>query len=833
MAKNKLVKLLYIFLILHPIMDLGTALMTRFEIGMVSIGVILRGLFLFLMLVYLFFFNSSKYKKKSICYIFLIFIFSVIYFLTKPELLNKSFLLNEGIYLFKYMYFPIVFTCLFNLHDEAVLDKNKIVNIFFINLLVYSFLIIIPFITNTSFNSYAKNKGVGVVGWFFSANEIGAILSIIFPLVFLYINKSVKLSIVLSLLLVLFSVMLMGTKVAFFGCVGAIIVVLFYYIINFKKYKKTHFVLTIVLLLFVFLISSNLPVMKNINRRMRYYNSVNNASVVEKSTTNDSSNKQVEKKDNKTITNNNQARIDNTNPKFMLSSRDRLWSRVYNIYKTRDLGEKLFGIGFSNRNSIDDARIEKLIEMDFFDIVLRYGILGLIIYLLPFMMVGFLLVKDILINKFKMTIEQYLFLYSTIVGLGAGFIAGHVFSSPPVSIYMALLMIFDLSVFKKEEQKELDKENIYFLALHLGQGGIERATINTANALCEKKNVTIISFYNLKDELYDIDPRVNIKYLYDGGPNRDEFMNSIKNKDIISFIKNAFKACDILLKKKFLMIKEIKKINSGIVVSTTIKFSLLLNDYGKNNVLKVVQEHRYHNNDKKYLRTMKYGYGNIDYIMALTKKLSLDYKDLFRENKKIKIVIMPNMMSNNIYKKSNLDKKVVISVNRLDYGKRVNEIIDIASLVKDLGWKFKLIGDGKEFNNLKRQIDELKLNDVVQLMGVLSNEKVIEELSKSSIYVTTSVTEGFAISLIEACSVGLPCICYEIENDLSDIVKNNQNGYIIKDRNEEEFVKKLRFLMTNAEKRKIFGKKSQVVSREFSPDVISRKWFDFIDKSSL
>ena len=510
-----------------------------------------------------------------------------------------------------------------------------------------------------------------------------------------------------------------------------------------------------------------------------------------------------------------------------------IFFKVYNIYKTRDLGEKLFGIGFSNRNSIDDARIEKLIEMDFFDIVLRYGILGLIIYLLPFMMVGFLLVKDILINKFKMTIEQYLFLYSTMVGLGAGFIAGHVFSSPPVSIYMALLMIFDLSVFKKEEQKELDKENIYFLALHLGQGGIERATINTANALCEKKNVTIISFYNLKDELYDIDPRVNIKYLYDGGPNRDEFMNSIKNKDIISFIKNAFKACDILLKKKFLMIKEIKKINSGIVVSTTIKFSLLLNDYGKNNVLKVVQEHRYHNNDKKYLRTMKYGYGNIDYIMALTKKLSLDYKDLFRENKKIKIVIMPNMMSNNIYKKSNLDKKVVISVNRLDYGKRVNEIIDIASQVKDLGWKFKLIGDGKEFNNLKRQIDELKLNDVVQLMGVLSNEKVIEELSKSSIYVTTSVTEGFAISLIEACSVGLPCICYEIENDLSDIVKNNQNGYIIKDRNEEEFVKKLRFLMTNAEKRKIFGKKSQVVSREFSPDVISRKWFDFIDKSSL
>lgn len=828
MKHEFMVKILYIFLLLHPIMDLITALMTRFELGIISIGIIIRGLFLIFMLIYLFFFNNSKYKKKSIKYLLILFSFCIIYFITKKELIfNSSFLISEFIYMFKYMYFPIIFISLINFCDQYQLDRKKIINIFVINLILYSILIIIPFITNTGFNSYAKNKGIGVVGWFFSANEIGAILTIIFPLLFLYINKNIKLNIVVSLIVVLFSVILIGTKVAFFGCIGAIIVTLIYYLINFKKYKKSHFILVVLLLLFMALVSSKLPVMKNINKRIDWYNSTN---VVEKK---EESKEKTEDK----ITSTNEQKSSNesnkTDAKFILSSRDKLATRIYNIYKDSNTIEKLFGIGFSNRTTINNERIAKIIEMDFFDILFRYGIIGLIIYCIPFILTGITIIKYLVVNKFKMSLEQYLFGYSIVIGFGTGFIAGHVFSSPPVSIYLAILMVYCFDIFKIKKEEALDKENIYFLSLHLGQGGIERATINSANALCEKKNVTIISIYKLDENLYDIDPRINIKYLYNGGPNRDEWKKSIRDKNILSFIKNSFKAFDILLKKKYLLIKEIKNIKSGIIISTTIDFSLLLNYYGNDNVLKVVQEHRYHNHDKKYLRKMKYGYGNINYIMALTKTLHHDYEKLFKENNKIKVITMPNMMSRNSYKQSTLDKKVVVSVSRLDSGKRVNEIIEIAAKLKNMNWKFKIIGDGPEYNNLKKQIDDLNLNDVVELKGMLTNNEVVKELTKSSIYVMTSITEGFAIVLIEACSVGLPCICYEIENDLSDIVKNNQNGYIIKNRNQSIFVEKLKLLMQDEEKRKIFGKKSVIISTEYSNEVISNKWFNFIDNASL
>lgn len=832
--KNKImIQILYIFLLFHPAMDLLTALMTRFELGIISVGVVIRGLFLLFMLTYLFFFNNSKYKKKSIKYLMLLFIFCTVYFLSKTELIsNTSFFISEFIYMFKYMYFPIVFICLINFFDQYKLDRKKLINIFIINLILYAILIIIPFVTNTGFNSYAKNRGIGVVGWFFSANEIGAILTIVFPLLFLYINKNVKLSIIISLIIVLFSVVLIGTKVAYFGCIGAIIVTTIYYLINFKKYKKAHFILTILLLVFMALISSKLPVMKNINKRIDWYNSSNVVETQKENTTNATTSPTAKEEQTQEITKEVKTET-KTSPKFILSSRDKLLSRVYDIYKDSSTTEKLFGIGFSNRTTINNPRIEKIIEMDFFDIVLRYGIVGFVIYIIPFIITAVFVVKYLISNKFKITIEQYLFGYSILIGIGSGFIAGHVFSSPPVSIYLAILMVSCFDIFQTKKNKIVDKENIYFLSLHLGQGGIERATINSANALCEKKNVTIISVYKLDTDLYDIDPRVNIKYLHDGAPNRDEWKQSIKDKNIITFIKNSIKAINILFKKKYILIKEIKKIKSGIVISTTIDFSLLLNYYGNDNVLKVVQEHRYHNHDKKYLRKMKYGYGNIDYIMALTKTLNKDYKELFKENNKIKVITMPNMMSRNSYKQSTLDKKVVVSVSRLDSGKRVNEIIDIASKVRDLNWKFKIIGDGPEYNNLKKQINDLKLNEVVELKGMLSNNDVVKELTSSSIYVMASITEGFAVALIEACSVGLPCICYDIENDLSDIIKNNQNGYLIKNRDQKKFIEKLKLLMKDNSKRKIFGKKSVIVASNFSNENISNKWIKFIDNASF
>ena len=139
------IKLIYLFLLIQPILDLITSVMTRFEIGFISIGVVFRGIFILCMIIYLLFFCNTKYKKVSIFYVFLLMIYFGLYFIIKPELLNNfSFFINDFIYLFKYMYFLILFITLFNFYIQYELEYKKIIKIFIVNLLVFSVLIIVP-----------------------------------------------------------------------------------------------------------------------------------------------------------------------------------------------------------------------------------------------------------------------------------------------------------------------------------------------------------------------------------------------------------------------------------------------------------------------------------------------------------------------------------------------------------------------------------------------------------------------------------------------------------------------------------------------------------------
>ena len=144
-------KLIYFFLLLQPFIDLVTSIMTRFEIGFISIGVIIRGLFILFMIIYLLFFCNTKYKRLSIFYVFLLGIYTVLYFVVKSELLsNFSYFMIDIVYLFKYMYFLLLFITMFNFYIEYKLEYKKIINIFIFDLFIYSLLILIPYSDNNS-----------------------------------------------------------------------------------------------------------------------------------------------------------------------------------------------------------------------------------------------------------------------------------------------------------------------------------------------------------------------------------------------------------------------------------------------------------------------------------------------------------------------------------------------------------------------------------------------------------------------------------------------------------------------------------------------------------
>ena len=60
------------------------------------------------------------------------------------------------------------------------------------------------------------------------------------------------------------------------------------------------------------------------------------------------------------------------------------------------------GIGFVDRESINNSKINKLIEIDIFDILFHYGIIGFIIYFGPIVWIYFKALYRAIKNKLKL-----------------------------------------------------------------------------------------------------------------------------------------------------------------------------------------------------------------------------------------------------------------------------------------------------------------------------------------------------------------------------------------------------------------------------------------------
>ena len=206
-----------------------------------------------------------------------------------------------------------------------------------------------------------------------------------------------------------------------------------------------------------------------------------------------------------------------------------------------------------------------------------------------------------------------------------------------------------------------------------------------------------------------------------------------------------------------------------------------------------------------------------------------DYEKFLKYNVHTKVVLLPNMITNIPEEKSKLTSKNFITVSRLDYGKRVNEIIINFSKIKDKKSKLYVIGDGKEYDSLKKLVSDLNLNKRVHLLGYLNQSEIKNYMLNSSCFLMASISEGLPMVLIEAMSYGLPCIAYETASGTGDII-NNKNGYLIKNRNNKQYINAMNEIISDNKKRKEFGENATQKSLEFSKDKVLKIWSKIINR---
>lgn len=781
-CKNKKTNIFYIFLLIQPILDLLTSLMTRFIDFPMTIGMAIRGLFLVMMVIYLLFMSKSTHKKKSIIYFGILCIFSVMYFITKSDIFKVNFLKTEIIYLFKYMYFPITALCLINVFDELKLEKEKVFKVCVFEAVLYSALIILPEVTNTAFSSYIGNNK-GTVGWFYAANEIGAIMVALFPFLYYLLFQRegiIKTSIIF--IIVILAMTLLGTKTSFLGMLITEVIYALYFLFNYKKNRAYGLKWSIIIIVISFGLIPNIPAVKNLQ------NAISESSHIKE---------EYQEKKDKEKDYDKKYNINSPGAKrlimVVLSSRDKYFFDTLEIYENSSSSDKLFGIGFVNRNEINDKKIEKLIEIDPLDILFHYGLIGFIIYFSPLIYVAYRTIKSIFKNKFRLSFFKLTNIYVIGIITLISMIAGHVYSAPAVSIYVSFAMAMLESALTKGEleiTEERERKKITIFALHLGFGGVEKYLSSLCKMLEENYDIEIISTYKVLDKpAFPFSEKVKITYLIDDKPNKEEFKQAIKNKNIISIFKEGFKSAKILCLKRSRNIKAIRNTYSDYIITTRTFHSRLVGYYAYNNIIKIATEHNFHNNDKKYITKVIDSIRDFDYFVVVSDNLRKFY-----ENKigKTKCIYIPNVIDSLPDKRSKLTNKNIITIGRLSPEKGQKDLIDVFKMVNKELPKTKLfmVGDGPLKKELENYTKELKLTNKIIFTGFLGDKGKEKYILDSSIFILPSYTESFGLVLIEAMSYGLPCIAFDSSDGAKELLKNNV-GILVKDRNKEKMAEEI------------------------------------------
>jgi glycosyltransferase involved in cell wall biosynthesis len=131
-----------------------------------------------------------------------------------------------------------------------------------------------------------------------------------------------------------------------------------------------------------------------------------------------------------------------------------------------------------------------------------------------------------------------------------------------------------------------------------------------------------------------------------------------------------------------------------------------------------------------------------------------------------------------------------------------------------------MVGSGPERNNLETQVKNMGIESKVFFTGMIPYSDVPHYLAASDLFITSSITEVFPLSVIEAIGAGLPVLGINAPG-IRDIIEDGKTG-LISPNDLESFTAKLVLLSNDHELRHAMGKRAIQASKKYDIRTITR-----------
>ena len=745
-----------LFLLSGPIIDFVTGVMLHiFDISL-TLGLVLRILFLF----FIFYVATFIYKKKSNLVYFGIFGIYLLLFILGLTLfkVNPNYF-REIQNTFRLFYFPLLLISLFSIRKEIKITTLSLV----ITLCLYLILIFIPLALGVGFESYAITKE-GTLGFYNSANEISAIIAILTPILFLifYESKNLifKLFITFIYLVVILSV---GTKTPLLALIISLFVVFIYILYKAFIDKKYHVVTTftaiiVALSLVVILIIPRTNFYKNIEVHLDYLKVDSIFDIF---------------KDEKLVDH------------FIFSQRLTFLNNKEKLYDKSNTYQKIFGLGY-----YDNGKELKSIEMDYFDVYYNQGVVGFIIFFVPYIYVLISVLQERKAFSFRQ-LMLYLSLFLVIV---LSLFTGHIITAPAVSGLVSFIL---LSLVKN------DKKSLLFTGVNLKLGGIEKSLVNLVNKIDKNKYQVTIILEEAKGELLEkLDKSIKVKE-FKVSNNKNKIIRKSTNilrryiYALFNYHTFDFSCCYATYSYSGNKISKLSSINNSIYVHSD--YSYIYPD---------LEDFRRFFDTRGIYDFKTIFFVSLESCRKFTKIYPFLKNRCFVFNNFINLEEIEALSKEKISLTKPRGKTLFVFVGRLDdASKKLGRAFKlVANLDNVVLW---VVGDGPSREDYVKEVKKLKIEDRVIFVGSKINP--YPYMKKGDYLILTSLYEGFPVVYLEGLALKKKLITtIKVSDDYLKIGKNY--GEVIPS-NEMKMLEKLKEILNSKKKTDTFLDLEEIQNR--------------------
>lgn len=317
---------------------------------------------------------------------------------------------------------------------------------------------------------------------------------------------------------------------------------------------------------------------------------------------------------------------------------------------------------------------------------------------------------------------------------------------------------------------------VYCIGALFQAGGTERVLVNKANYFADILGYEVhILVANQQDKpfCFEISSKVSVHDM-----NVVQYLRTKKVVKGLSFFQ-------MVLSLRKIYQQKIDSIQPDVISVLELGYDDFLIPALKTNALKIREIHSSHAAQKKIklrsgkfsksfliLKLQQYYINKYDAVVLLTQEDSK--ARTYFKNK----YVIPNAIDFGLGGAA-LDSKKAISIGRLDEFKNFKDQLIIWKNVvqQHPDWTLHIYGEGIERIALEKQILDLNLQNHVFLEG--TTQQVKEKLKQSSLFLFTSLAEGFGMVVVEAMQLGLTVVSYQCPCGPAEIITNGSDGFLV------------------------------------------------------